>query len=237
MIDPRIMVWLIGFLLGWLFPGTLHAQPWSDASVKISNRTDSITSVGSGTIIGSNGSIGLVVTVKHLFKNGAGEILVRRRDQHAYLATLLAVDECSDLAAVMILDTGDLPQVPIARAQPRNAILAGFGMGFRVEAGEFTDAMDGDVEYTFHPAQGDSGAGLFARDGSLAGVVWGRSSDSGVAVSASRLRRFLSWPACLWAFTPPAVKYDEEVPLSAELSWHQQTEGRESWPLFSSYSP
>ena len=119
LIDSRTMAWSIVCLLAWFPPAITQAQSWNDASVKIWNRTDSITSVGSGTIIGSNGDVGLVLTVKHLFNGGAGEIVVKRRDQHGYRGTLLAVDECANLAAIMILDTDDLPQVPIARSKPR----------------------------------------------------------------------------------------------------------------------
>jgi Trypsin-like peptidase domain len=229
LIDLKLIAWWTACFLGSLCSGTIQAQSWNDASVKVWNRTDSVTSAGSGTIIGSNGSVGLVLTVKHLFRSGVGEIVVLRRDRHGYRGTLLAIDECSDLAAVLIVDTDDLPQVPIARGQPMNAVLAGFGVGFHLELGEFTKALRcGDVSYSFHPKPGDSGGGLFAQDGSLAGVVWGRSSDGGVAVSASRIRRFLSWPACSRAINSPPVEYDEEVSPPPIALWHQEIQGGES---------
>lgn len=217
-VDLRTIAWLIGYLLAWLFPLPAGAQSWNDASVKITNRNGQIVSVGSGTIIGANGEIGLVVTVKHLFRDGVGDIIVRRRDGHGYQGKLWAVDECADLAAIAIQDTGDLPQVQISIGQPRNAITAGFGAGFRVQEGRFKQASNaGDMFYTFHPTGGDSGGGVFTPKGSLAGVVWGEDGQSGATVGTDRLRRFLSHPAVLEAFTQPDEEPEGEQPPIVEI--------------------
>ena len=207
----RICVSLvIGNLIACLFPIPGLAQPWLDASVRVTNRNGRIITAGSGTVIGSNGEVGLVVTVKHLFRDGVGEIIVRRRDGHGYLGKIWAVDECADLAAIVIQDTGDLPQVQISSGQPRQAVFAGFGAGFRVEPGSFMQSStSGDTFYTFLPTSGDSGGGLFTPNGSLAGVVWGEDGQSGVAVSAARLCHFLSHPDNLWAFAGPEEERDE----------------------------
>ena len=116
---------VIGNLIACLFPIPGLAQPWLDASVRVTNRNGRIITAGSGTVIGSNGEVGLVVTVKHLFRDGVGEIIVRRRDGHGYLGKIWAVDECADLAAIVIQDTGDLPQVQISSGQPKHAVFAG----------------------------------------------------------------------------------------------------------------
>ena len=128
---------VIGNLIACLFPIPGLAQPWLDASVRVTNRNGRIITAGSGTVIGSNGEVGLVVTVKHLFRDGVGEIIVRRRDGHGYLGKIWAVDECADLAAIVIQDTGDLPQVQISSGQPRQAVFAGLWRWIPCRAREF----------------------------------------------------------------------------------------------------
>ena len=223
-------IWILGCLAAWLLSLPVEAQSWNDASVKIWNRRGGMASVGSGTIIGSNGEVGLVVTVKHLFREGVGEIVVRRRDGHGYRGKIWAVSECDDLAAIVIQDTGDLPEVMVSRQQPRAAIMAGFGSGFRVQQGRFREVSNkGDVFYTFHPADGDSGGGLFAYDGSLVGVVWGRDDEGGATVGAEKLFHFLSHPDNLWAFMGPDDDPEEDDSPDVELSSFPERRDQIPW--------
>jgi S1-C subfamily serine protease len=213
-----LVVFLIWLLVNFLFSVPASAQSWLEASVKITNRVGKVISAGSGTIVGSNGEVGLVVTVKHLFRDGAGEIIVQRTDGHGYRGKVWSVDECADLAAIAIADTGDLPQIMIAIGQPRQAIFIGFGAGFRAESGHFRNVSnEGDVFYTFLPTSGDSGGGVFTASGSLAGVVWGEDGQGGAVVGAARLCHFLSHPDNLWAFVGPDEETDEDIPPVVEI--------------------
>jgi len=188
----RALGWIVGYLLGLLSGRMTHAGAWDDASVLVTNRVGDTTSHASGTLLGGDGETAYVLSVRHLLDRGVGTLVVRRRDGHGYRAKLWAQDTQADLSLLGVHDTGDIPKVDLAPSPPSAGIMAGFGGGYRAEGGRYAGrTTEGDVMYTFAPVEGDSGGGLFTPQGRLAGVVWGRGEDGGVAVGPTRVASFL----------------------------------------------
>ena len=138
----------------------------------------------SGVVLGGNGESAVVLTARHALE-GAEEVRVYRPGAKGYRARVIAQAEDCDLAAVLVKDTGDFPVIELAASSASSAILAGFGRGDRVKLkrGELAGRGDRTALYTFDPVAGDSGGGVFTEAGRLQGIVWGRSSDGGAAVS------------------------------------------------------
>src|SRR4051794_4615968 len=70
------------------------------AVVRISNACQAGRAFGSGTIVESGPSGGLVVTCAHLFRDGAGQLTVQLVDGRSFPGKLLKIDQVVDLAAI-----------------------------------------------------------------------------------------------------------------------------------------
>jgi len=186
---------LIALLL--FLPSAAAGAGWDDVSVRIENRIGAVASVGSGTIVAGNGTHALVVTCRHLFRDGRGKLSVERPNHKAYEARLIGISRRADVAALEIADPG-VGAIPIASRQPAAATLIGWGGTRRPwkHRGELVDQADDSVFYTFQPLDGDSGGGVFDDSGALAGVVWGTDGQEGAAVSLAELRYALASPLC-----------------------------------------
>jgi hypothetical protein len=192
-----------------------NAQTWMDAPVRVVGyANDGTNTLASGTIIGSNGRVALVLTCRH-FLRGVQRIAVFRRDGHGYEAAVAAIHPSADLSALMIKDTRDLPTTLISYQQPSTAFMIGFGGSrspMHSASGHYlTTTNQGDIEYSFSPRDGDSGAGTFSSDGTLAGVVWGRSGMGGMTSSLDQVRQFLRQPQCMRYLVNPS-DYTPSIP-------------------------
>jgi hypothetical protein len=169
--------------------------------VRIANETGDRTSYGSGVILTRSG---LVLTCKHLFRDGVGRITVRRSDGKSWRAKFLAVDKQHDLGAIQIADPGAIPEIWYAKEQPTMATLIGFPGG-GTDAQATTGAYQpNDVVYGFPAAKGVSGGPLFCRGRLvLAGVLWGSDDRTSVLTSIDDVKKFLVQPTCFPFFRRP----------------------------------
>ena len=143
---------------------------------------------GTGTLVGVDGTRGLVLTVAHLFEDGKGPITVEFADGQVSGATLLARDVQLDVAALWIYAPHGIRPLPISKAEPtlgEQLEIWGYGPErFRsflaVAARPLLD--EGEDAHEFLSAQGvedhmvtipgDSG-GPVVYSGQLVGVHWG----------------------------------------------------------------
>ena len=136
-------------------------------------------SLGSGFILWDNG---YVITNAHVVK-GAKEITVRLQDRRELAATLIGVDESSDVALLKIQGE-DLPAVKVADAKKLRvgdwvmAIGSPFGFDYSVTAGIvsakgrslFTEQYVPFIQTDAAINPGNSGGPLFNLDGEVVGV-------------------------------------------------------------------
>ncbi len=194
--------------------------------VRIANDTGRSISYGSGVILTRSG---LVLTCRHIFRDGIGTITVWRSDGSSWRAKYLGADKQDDLAAVSISDPGNIPEIWYATQQPQTATLIGFPGG-----GKSALATGGDyrrsesVTYGMPALQGVSGGPLFCRGRLvLAGVLWGSDGSTSAYTSIHDVRRFLYSETCLRFFqrrpainivnnnggSPPSSVLPEPTPL------------------------
>ncbi len=158
-------------------------------------------SLGSGTLVGTTGNLGLVVSNWHVVRDARGPIAVVFPNGFRSWARLLRTDRDWDLAALAIWRP-DVQPVPIATYLPLRGeplTIAGYGSGsYRMASGRCTDyyAPSGNmpqeiVELSVGARQGDSGGPIFNAKGELSGVLFGTSSGRTMGSYGGRVRAFL----------------------------------------------
>lgn len=153
-------------------------------------RTREQNSLGSGVIVDSSG---VIVTNLHVV-NGADELRVVLADRREYEATILLIDERTDLAVLKIETDVPLPVLPYdmsGDAEVGDLVLAignAFGVGQTVTSGIVSALARTDVgesEYAFFLQTdaainpGNSGGALVDMDGELIGINTMINSASG----------------------------------------------------------
>ncbi len=193
-----------------------HAAGWEDVAVRVTNRRGPITDLGSGTLVAGDGTTALVITCRHLFREGRGALSVERPDHRRYPARLIGTSRVNDIAALEIPDPGVKP-LRIAEQQPPAATMIGWGDSRRPwkHRGQLVEHDRDTVFYSFLPQEGDSGGGAFDDTGALAGVVWGTTGKVGAVVPLADLRYALSGPACSRYFQTSNTK--EASPMIPSL--------------------
>lgn len=157
---------------------------------------------GSGTLVATNPTQGLIVTNWHVVQDPVGPITVLFPDGFCSNAAILRADRDWDLAALAICRPHVEP-VPIAERAPRPGdplMIAGYGSGaYRAVAGRCTQYVAPSprhryemVELTATARQGDSGGPIFNGRGELAGVLFGTGGGSTTGSYCGRVRAFLS---------------------------------------------
>ena len=159
--------------------------------VRIENRRPDAVSFGSGVILTETG---LVLTCKHIFRGGVGQLVVRRGDGRAWGASLVGVDPVDDLGAVFIGPVAGIPRVRYLREQPRQAVIVGYpGRSLQVRAlmGQYIETAN--VFYNVSSPLGVSGGPCF-QPGTLAlgGVQWGADGVSSAVTPITAVREFLA---------------------------------------------
>lgn len=167
---------------------------------------------GSGTLTAVHGDAGLVLTAAHIFEGQRGPITVEFSNGHVSGATLGAIDEKLDVAALWVYAPEGINPLPLDQMNPElgdQVEIWGFGPErFRAFAatvslpievvGEEPDALVGaqGVENRMVTIPGDSG-GPMVRSGKLVGVHWGYRGDTNDprrsvhAVGCGRIRSWL----------------------------------------------
>ncbi len=159
---------------------------------------------GSGVLVSSSGSTGIVLTNWHVVRSQRDSVTVHWPDGTKSPARVLASDDAWDLAALSVARPAADP-VAIAAQAPRRGdrlTIAGYGSAphvYREESGIVTDYLSPTgrhpqqfVELKATARQGDSGGPIFDERGELAGVLFGTRDGRTVGSCSTRLRLFLA---------------------------------------------
>ena len=170
------------------------------AICRVHNQLPRSTNVGSGTLVDvkADRSQGLVLTCWHLFREGTGQVLVQFPDGSRHGARVVALDEGADLAALAIANPRARP-VACNFAVGRQAKLQACGFGqsgqFRCVSGASLGNAKSSGQQSLLLAgavrSGDSGGGVFDRQGRLVAVIWGERDGVTYASYGTPLRNFL----------------------------------------------
>lgn len=156
--------------------------------------------LGSGTLVDCNQSVGLVLTCSHLFDDSTSQIIVTFPNGRKFEARLVDIDRTHDLAGLAIRR----PEVaPLAvSADDPNGLLTACGFGpngqFRPIRGAITGhptivgATDPSTTITGAVRPGDSGGGVLNTGGQLVGVIWGQRDNQTYATCGKPIRDFVA---------------------------------------------
>ena len=163
---------------------------YTSVVVRIENRQPDSIRYGSGVILTETG---LVLTCRHIFRGGVGQLVVRRADGQAWNARFVAVDPINDLGAVTIGPVSGIPRVRYLREAPTEAVIVGFpGSRLMMTArlGRYQETSN--VFYNVNSPFGVSGGPCF-QPGTLAlgGVQWGADGRSSAVTPITAVREFL----------------------------------------------
>jgi hypothetical protein len=158
-------------------------------------------SYGSGALVGTDPTLGLVVTNWHVVRDAAGPIVVVFPDGFRSTANVLATDRQWDLAALAIRRPHVVP-ISLASEVPRRGdplTIAGYGSGwYKASTGRCTQYVSPGfglpfemVELDTAARQGDSGGPILNDRGELAGVLFGAGFGRTAGSHCGRVRRFL----------------------------------------------
>jgi hypothetical protein len=183
---------------------------------------------GSGTLVGTRGQQGLVVTNWHVVRDAQGQIEVVFPDGFRSAATVLATDADWDLAALAIWRPAIEP-VRLAVDAPRPGeplTIAGYGSGgYRAVTGRCTqyvapatDLPFEMVELSVAARQGDSGGPILNGRGELAGVLFGAARGTTTGSYCGRVRWFLARVTDQFRQLPDASSMLAVEPPAGQLS-------------------
>ncbi|MFP6666470.1 MAG: serine protease [Pirellulales bacterium] len=159
-------------------------------------------SLGSGTLIATTDTYGLVLTNWHVVRGATGPIQLTFADGSQFVATLIKTDKQWDLAALAIRKPNAEP-VTIAVTAPRpgeQLTIAGYGSGrYREATGRCTQYVAPSKQHPFEllelsveARQGDSGGPIFNKHRELTGVLLGAGGGSTVGSYCGRVELFLA---------------------------------------------
>ncbi len=157
------------------------------------------TTLGSGTLIARDQSIGLILTCAHLFDDSTQKIIVAFPGGGQFAATLVDIDHEQDLAALAIRRP-EVEPLPVATGDPSGILVAcGFGPNgtFRGIQGNITGyatasgAAYASTTIAGAVRPGDSGGGVLNTSGQVVGVVWGQRDGQTYATCGRPVCDFL----------------------------------------------
>ncbi|HEX4415173.1 MAG TPA: serine protease [Lacipirellulaceae bacterium] len=158
------------------------------------------STLGSGTLVARDQSIGLILTCAHLFDDPAQKIIVSFPNGGRFNATLIDIDHNQDLAALAIRRP-EVEPLLVATGDPSGLLVAcGFGPNgtFRGIQGNITGyATASGATYASTTIAGvvrpgDSGGGVLNSGGSVVGVVWGQRDGETYATCGRPVCDFLT---------------------------------------------
>ncbi len=158
------------------------------------------TTLGSGSLVARDQSIGLVLTCAHLFDDSTQKIIVSFPYGGRFTATLVEIDHAQDLAALAIRRP-EVEPLPVATGDPSGLLIAcGFGPNgtFRGIQGSITGyATASGAPYASTTIAGavrpgDSGGGVLNSSGLVVGVVWGQRDNETYATCGRPVCDFLT---------------------------------------------
>jgi hypothetical protein len=158
------------------------------------------STLGSGTLVDRDDSIGLVLTCAHLFDESISQIIVAFPHGGRFVAKLVDIDHAQDLAALAIRRP-DVDPLLIATSEPAGTLVAcGFGphgvfASFQgVITGQATAVGASYASTTIAGAvrPGDSGGAVLNTSGQVVGVVWGQRDGQTYATCGRPVCDFLT---------------------------------------------
>lgn len=219
---------------GWGQPQPFDAELFSDyllsgqtphpAVVRIIAPEPSGVSLGSGVLVDTNDSQGLVLTNWHVIRDSRSAVLVQFPDGFQSAGTVVRFDEAWDLAAISIWKPQTAPvQLSDHNPSPGEPLsIAGYGRGaYRLQSGRCTEYLSPGngypkelVELAAPARQGDSGGPILDASGRLAGVLFGEGEGRTVGSCTSRVRLFLKSVGSD-GFTPVALQHKQSQTIAA----------------------
>ena len=184
-------------------PAVVRAAPGPRAAIaRVIAAHGRYRHAGTGTLVRTSGTAGIVLTNWHVVRDRDGGVTVAWPDGTEAPARVLATDRQWDLAALAVPRPAGVEPVPVAAAAPRigeRLTIAGYGGGiYREQAGEVTQSMSpasSDVrqfiELRAAARNGDSGGPMLTAEGQLAGVLWGSTGGLTAGSCATRVAAFL----------------------------------------------
>jgi hypothetical protein len=156
--------------------------------------------MGSGTLVASNDTLGLVLTCSHLFSASKTNIVVTFPSGRRFAANLIDLDKANDLAAVTIRRP-DCEPLAVCESEPIGILTAcGFGPNgvFRNISGPITGHPTAEgatfpsttIAGAVRP--GDSGGAVLNTRSQVVGVVWGQRDGQTYATCGQPVREFLT---------------------------------------------
>ncbi|MBX3412180.1 MAG: trypsin-like peptidase domain-containing protein [Pirellulales bacterium] len=173
-----------------------------DSVVRIVYQQSEHACLGTGTFVGHDEGLGLVVTCAHLFTEGVGEpfIIGPNGLQRAHL---VAIDEKNDLACLLVVSKTTAAVAVAAERPRRGTTLTWCGYG---EVGDFVamrgtleeyatlqgGKANGVLEVTGAARHGDSGGPIFNARGELVAVIMGTDGSLVDGTHGAIIRDFLA---------------------------------------------
>lgn len=197
------------------------------AIVRIIAPENSGTSMGSGVLVDSNRTQGLILTNWHVIRDSRSGVLVQFPDGFQSAGTVVRWDEPWDLAAVVIWKPRATP-LPLAPEKPRPGeplTIAGYGRGpFRTETGACTQYLAPGsgyplefVELEATARQGDSGGPILNARGEVAGVLFGQNDGRTIGSCTTRLKAFLAEVGSTGFQSLPIAEFSAEPVIDRSL--------------------
>jgi S1-C subfamily serine protease len=170
---------------------------------RVSASRGPVSDIGSGVLVESGESHGIVLTNWHVVRDAREQITVHWPDGTKTPGRLLAWDATWDLAAIKVPRPAAEP-VTITASAPRIGdpiTIAGFGPEgrYREQTGAVTDYLSPArhstrqlVEMRGTARKGDSGGPMFNAQGELAGVLFGQADGLTIGPCSTRVAIFLA---------------------------------------------
>lgn len=181
--------------------GGLQVDP--QAIVRVVNEVAEGRALGTGTLVDVDAQQGIVITCAHLFREGAGRMVITFRNGRSFQAKLLKVDVAADLAALSIAPPAVAPIEISSRWPQRGDPLVSCGLGsdgqlrcnrglalgyVTVTGSHGTETL----ELSGRARQGDSGGPVLDRHHQLVAVIFGTNGQVVDGTFCGRVRRFLA---------------------------------------------
>lgn len=175
--------------------------------VQRGNITSQMAGLGSGVIVASDGDRALVLTNRHVVKDGNEFYVHRLGKKYSARVIKISTDPNADLAALEIASPIEAYQIPMASAEPNfvhSMVFDGQSGAYHTHSGAYmATSNEGDRYYGFASHHGDSGGPVGTPDGKLAGMVWATEyygQEKSAIVPIGKIRRFLANETCLRFF-------------------------------------
>jgi hypothetical protein len=225
---------------------TANSNPSNVNSTSHCRITVNGNTLGSGTLVARDQSIGLVLTCAHLFDESTSQIIVAFPSGGRFIATVVDIDHGQDLAALAIRRP-EVEPLSVASGEPAGLLIAcGFGPNgvFRGVEGSITGhatavgASYASTTIAGAVRPGDSGGGVLNTGGQVVGVVWGQRDGQTYATCGEPVCEFLErardkvFPKVVVANKTPVANTTPTNPKQSPPPQSQAPSPQPDWQAF-----